>query len=77
MRESKTWKHQANSTASTTKQKVKIKKKVKSYQRKLEKEVNEDRNNNGKYDFDYPEGEILEEKRNHPINNRFSKWTIP
>ena len=43
-------------------QKVKIKKKVKSYQRKLEKEVNEDRNNNGKDDFDYLEGEILEEK---------------
>ena len=43
-------------------QKVKIKKKVKSYQRKLEKEVNEDRNINGKDDFDYPEGEILKEK---------------
>ncbi len=43
-------------------QKVKIKKKVKSYQRKLEKEVNEDRNKNGKDDFDYPDGEILEEK---------------
>lgn len=43
-------------------QKVKIQRKVKSYQRKLEKEVNEDRNNNGKDDFDYPEGEILKEK---------------
>ncbi len=43
-------------------QKVKIKKKVKYYQRKLEKEVNEDRNINGKDDFDYPKGEILEEK---------------
>lgn len=43
-------------------QKVKIKKKVKSYKRKLEKEVNEDRNINGKDDFDYPKGEILEEK---------------
>lgn len=35
---------------------------MKSYQRKLEKEVNEERNNNGKDDFDYPDGEILEEK---------------
>ena len=43
-------------------QKVKIQRKVKLYQRKLEKEVNEDRNNNGKDDFDYPEGEILKEK---------------
>ena len=43
-------------------QKAKIKKKVKSYQRKLEKEVNEDRNNNGKDDFDYLECEIIEEK---------------
>lgn len=43
-------------------QKVKIQIKVKSYQRKLEKEVNEDRNINGKDDFDYPEVEILKEK---------------
>ena len=43
-------------------QKVKIKKKVKTYQRKLEKEVNEDRNSKGKDDFDYPDGEKLEEK---------------
>ena len=42
-------------------QKVKIKKKVKPYQRKLEKEINEDRNNKGKDDFDYPYSEKAEE----------------